>query len=249
MGAGHPPRSPSGVQLPSGLVKLRTTDTTENFGADSPLFPTTSGGFPGKRAVVDTIVAAAVLLNISANHASGAPAFGGHSLRRGGAQYLARSGVEIWRIQALARHSSNAILGYIADSHICTLSTIASEAATGRALESLRGELRALQGEVDRVRHVSWTQTEVAALASSATPAAPSTPGAPRQARLYVQASHANGRVHILHQRLPGVTACGWVWCRTGTAIPLAAITAALPRCTRCFTRDSSPPTSVSSAD
>ena len=168
---------------------------------------------------------------------------------RGGAQYLARSGVEIWRIQALARHSSNAILGSIADSHICTLSTIASEAATGRALESLRGELRALQGEVDRVRHVSWTQTAVAALASSATPAAPITPGAPRQARLYVQASHANGRVHILHQRLPGITACGWVWSRTGAAIPLTAITGELPRCIRCFTRDSSPPTSVSSAD
>ena len=54
---------------------------------------------------------------------------------------------------------------------------------------------------------------------------APSTPGGPKPARLYIQASHAYGKVHMLHQKLPGFTACGWVWARTGAATPLAAVT------------------------
>ena len=76
---------------------------------------------------------------------------------------------------------------------------------------------------------------------------APSTPGGPKPARLYIQASHAYGKVHMLHQKLPGFTACGWVWARTGAATPLAAVTPDQPKCSRCFTRDVSPPTSVSS--
>ena len=35
---------------------------------------------------------------------------GGHAWRRGGVQYFGEAGVVVWRIQALARHSSGAIL-------------------------------------------------------------------------------------------------------------------------------------------
>ena len=73
--------------------------------------------------------------------------------------------------------------------------------------------------------------------------------GCPKPARMYIQASHAYGKVHMLHQKLPGFTACGWVWARTGAATPLAAVTPDQPKCSRCFTRDVSPPTSVSSGD
>ena len=38
-------------------------------------------------------------------------------MRRGGVQFLARQGVDVWRIQALARHSSAAILGYLDNVH------------------------------------------------------------------------------------------------------------------------------------
>eukprot|EP00969_Alexandrium_andersonii_P372193 15481177-Alexandrium_andersonii.AAC.1 len=47
---------------------------------------------------------------------------GGHALRRGGAQFFGVGGVGIWRIQALARHSSWAILGRLEESHLATFS-------------------------------------------------------------------------------------------------------------------------------
>ena len=43
------------------------------------------------------------------------PRDGGHTIRRGGAQFLALAGIEVFKIQALARHSSTAIIGYFGD--------------------------------------------------------------------------------------------------------------------------------------
>jgi hypothetical protein len=66
-------------------------------------------------------------------------------MRRGGAQYLAAAGVDIWRIQALARHSTAAILLYIGKAHVPTLSSIASEAAAGRKHSALAEEVALLR--------------------------------------------------------------------------------------------------------
>ena len=44
-------------------------------------------------------------------------------MRRSGSQFLARANVDIWRIQAWARHSSAAILLYIEDAHLPSLET------------------------------------------------------------------------------------------------------------------------------
>ena len=150
-------------------------------------------------------------------------------------------GGKVRRPVPTARGCPIPILGYIADAQVSTLSSLACEAATGRALESLRGELRALQGEVDRVRHAALASAATlpvpqAVTAPSAT-AAPSTPGGPRSSRLFIQASHASGKVHEVHKGWPGLTACGWVWARTGTAIPLSVLTPDLPKCSRCFAR------------
>jgi hypothetical protein len=56
--------------------------------------------------------------------------------------------VEIWRIQARARHSSTAILKYVEDAHISSLNTLAAEATVGRNLAGLRAELRVLKAEL-----------------------------------------------------------------------------------------------------
>jgi len=117
-------------------------------GDDGPLFPTLDGGYPSKQSIVLTIVQAANLLQLPLVTESGCPRWGGHALRRGGAQYLAESGVEVWRIQALARHSSAAILLYLGDSHISSLRTLSAEAAAGRSLDAVREELRVLHALV-----------------------------------------------------------------------------------------------------
>ena len=86
--------------------------------------------------------------------------------------------------------------------------SLASDAAIGRALESLPGGPRALQGEVDRVRTELWHRRQHRQFRAAAAPSAtvaPQTPGGPRSSRLVIQASHATGKVHLLHQRLPGV--------------------------------------------
>ena len=80
-----------------------------------PCSPPWRGFFVSKGSSIDTIVHAARLLKLPLRTPTGAPAWGGHALRRGGAQFLGASGVDVARIQALARHSSSAILGYLND--------------------------------------------------------------------------------------------------------------------------------------
>eukprot|EP00969_Alexandrium_andersonii_P055924 2464859-Alexandrium_andersonii.AAC.1 len=87
------------------------------------------------------------MLSLPLTTASGASRWGGHALRRGGAQFFGAAGVDIWRIQALARHSSGAILGYLQDSHLATLSNVALEAVLQRDLAQLRADVTALRAQ------------------------------------------------------------------------------------------------------
>ena len=111
-----------------------------------PLFPTEAGNFTPKAQVVVAFERAAQELGLPLHDHNGAPRWGGHAARRGGAQYLARSGVEIWKIQALARHSSDAILLYIEDTHVQSMHSLAAEATLGRSIEMLRDEVSQLKG-------------------------------------------------------------------------------------------------------
>ncbi len=97
--------------------------------------------------MVSTIVQAANTLNIDVEF-NGKPDFGGQPLRRGGAQYLARCGVDIWCIQAFARHSSSAILIYLDGVHRETLGNIAAEASLGRSVQKVREELDGLRAQL-----------------------------------------------------------------------------------------------------
>ena len=99
-----------------------------------PMFPTDEGDYPSKQAVVATIVHAAELLGLPLASATGSRRWGGHALRRGGVQYLAKASVEVWRIQALCRHSSDAIKHYLDDALNDGLADIAQTAAAGRSL-------------------------------------------------------------------------------------------------------------------
>eukprot|EP00969_Alexandrium_andersonii_P170951 7558153-Alexandrium_andersonii.AAC.1 len=57
--------------------------------------------------VVQTIRQAAIHVGLPTQGRFAEPLWGGHALRRGGAQYRGAAGVEVWRIQALARHSTS----------------------------------------------------------------------------------------------------------------------------------------------
>ena len=68
-----------------------------------PLFPHVLGQIVDKNAVVSTIEAVAMKLNLPLTSDLGQRLYGGHSLRVGGAQHLAAVGVPLLTIQLLAR--------------------------------------------------------------------------------------------------------------------------------------------------
>eukprot|EP00969_Alexandrium_andersonii_P173745 7681290-Alexandrium_andersonii.AAC.1 len=59
-----------------------------------PLFPNSDGAVPAKYAVVQTTQRGAASLGLPARGRFAKPLWGGHALRRGGAQYLGAAGVE-----------------------------------------------------------------------------------------------------------------------------------------------------------
>ena len=107
-----------------------------HLGRDAPLFPTCAGKAPRKEKMVTTIVESARKLGLAVVGPTGAALFGGHSWRPAGAQYLAKAGIDTWRIQIHGRWGSEAIAGYIADTPLSE--HLAIEAALGKDLDDLR---------------------------------------------------------------------------------------------------------------
>ena len=169
--------------------------------------------------MVLTITQAATALGLPVTTVSGSPAWGGHAMRRGGAQYLGAAGVDIWRIQALARHSSSAILIYLGNSVSASLGNIAAEAAAGRSLASVQDELCFLKLQLEKSSE-DWHNRLQAALPATGTvalapvhledvlelgspqPAARSDP----EAFPYVLGTYANSKMHIRDRSQPART-------------------------------------------
>eukprot|EP00969_Alexandrium_andersonii_P147497 6522243-Alexandrium_andersonii.AAC.1 len=62
---------------------------------EGPLFPTTARSVPAKAAVMATMRALAARLHRPAVNPNGTERWGGHALRRGGAQLLGAAGVDV----------------------------------------------------------------------------------------------------------------------------------------------------------
>ena len=184
------------------------------FSDHCPLFPTEAGEFPSKTAMVATIRLAAASLSLPSHSKAGAQEWGGHSLRRGGAQFLGRAGVEIWRIQALARHSSAAILLYLADAHVPATASIAAEAGYQRSLAVVQEQLQALQHRVNAASPLVHTRKDTAGVTT-------------------VWSPRAHSRVHHVSPADPQLTLCKWKWVNCLQVITNPPAPTA-PECTRC---------------
>ena len=159
-------------------------------------------------------------------------------MRIGGVQHLAACGIDVWRIQALARHSSNAILAYLDGVHTRNLGNIAAEAALGRSLATMRAELKALQEHASRAA----TKADLSrAIASSASPRACTKPEevllehapAPEGTGDAEFVTAPGGKVHIIRHTSPSLTWCNWHWPRHGRAKTFAKEPAG-DMCKRC---------------
>ena len=251
---------------PACAVMAQVRFVHEKFGDDPswPLFPDSSGGFVSKAGMVGSIVRAIEELGLPTTGHGGAELYGGHAWRRGGAQYLARAGVEIWRIQALARHSSGAILGYIENAHIPALAGIAAEAALGRSLAAVRIELDLLREQVSREKLsldmvsnrneagsglVQLALTDVlsdhlgdeASSAGSEVAQAEGSDGSPRW--VYVTSTRAGGKVHTVSPSGGKRALCGWNF-QISTFFEISSSPMgpdpddAKPRCPRCARKE-----------
>ena len=219
--------------------------TFPELGDNAPLTPTRAGDFPAKTAVVATIRAAAQRLSLPVKTPSGAEAWGGHALRRGGAQFLARAGVPIPLIQAMARHSSAAIFGYIENEHVHNVKNIAALAAgwaaapaTPSGVSATDVRLTELAEQIQALQALIAQRSVTPAVAVAKQAQTQHAAGAPD----YVLSLRAHGKVHRKDPYMEGVTRCGWAWAKCGLATP-AADTAGASLCLVCFVRGSTAPT------
>ena len=235
-----------------------------SFGNDlsRPLFPDSAGGFVPKAAMVESIKQAAVELGLPLTGHSGAELWGGHAWRRGGAQGYARAGVELWRIQALARHSSSAILGYVEGAHVMAMTGIAAEAAIGRSLAAVRAELAMLKARVaeergpleqalsrgspqDALIPLALEDVAQEALPDVLPTDAALAAGEPAPAKSFVASTRKGGKIHVVDPSGGRVALCGWKFrfttefeissCPRGPAL---AGGERRKRCSKCARRD-----------
>jgi hypothetical protein len=175
---------------------------------------------------------------------SGAPSWGGHAMRRGGAQYLAAAGVDIWRIQALARHSSAAVLLYIEKAHVPTLKSISIEAASGR-------QQHALTTEVEKLKELlnSYLRGQEQRFTSKS-PASPD-----NNPSKWICVKSQNGRIHTKDRTSPGTAMCKWAWAQAPKVIhcndPFGPQDDYRPKCLKCTRAENgeSDDSSVNSGD
>ena len=174
-----------------------------------PLFPTPSGEFVEKKNMVNTISHAASLLGLRHTSRTGAPSWGGHSLRSGGIKFLGANGVELWRIQALARHSSSATLRYLGSSHQNARPDISRDASFTATLGDMKRDLKSMSQEVADLRLRATQGSASFAIASKLEDITGNTDTEPIDFE-FVSATRSNALIHTVDRRSNGWSLCDW---------------------------------------
>jgi hypothetical protein len=164
--------------------------------SELPLFPSIAGLHCQKASVVATFEHLAVCCDQPLLSSAGLRLFGGHSARVTGAQSLAALGIDIQKLRILARHSGDAILRYVGES---PLRSITSDVASSSAGPPRPSQLAASQ--LARVHELLTEQSKRMDALSVLVTSCPD--------RVFVQ----NVLTSVLHSARPGDgerTACGW---------------------------------------
>ena len=208
------------------LVALIAARARADLGPKDPLFPTAGGRAAEAKSVVRSL---RHLLKIAVTE---------HSLRREGAQLLARRGVHLFLIQFLGRWGGPTVAIYAAEALRGQLAQAAASSAgggvggpNGPSREELRKTLQELVDEAIARRTADSSESAVGdpgpmhaiLTAASAPPGAPGLPP-PRQVR-GLKGGREVGETHdvaIADPALPEdawVTRCGWRFGRTAHAV------------------------------
>jgi len=227
------------------VLRERFSDEAGAIPNDLPLFPTAGGDTVSKAAFVATLEQLAVNTGEAALDQWGRKRYGGHSMRVSGAQWLAGLGLEVFKIQVLARWSSDVVLRYIGDRHLATIATDCT-----RLLDRVEPEVEAAPPPTqstpcnmpeDIAEEIAFLKRQLLAFDARIDEARAAT--STRKDLSYV-INELSGKVHLMTGDLlaPSVawrTKCGWAFARAPFRFPGSAfqISDVRPknRCTTCL--------------
>ena len=122
-------------------LKERFSDKDGNFEDDLPLFPDHHGRVVTKADMITTIENLAKVLGEDLVNDNGSKRFGGHTPRVTGARYWASIGLEMFKIQILARWGSPVILRYVAEAPLQSITMDVQKRMSVRTVWSAISEL------------------------------------------------------------------------------------------------------------
>ena len=111
--------------------------------ADLAFFPTSAGSPCTKDGFTQTILRAAVLLDLPQRSALDNERVTGHSMRATGAQFLARAGLDTYTVQLLGRWGSSAVERYVREAVISGAASRARATQLAQTLTHMTGEVAA----------------------------------------------------------------------------------------------------------
>ena len=223
---------------------------------DHPFFSTVLGTHPSKQGVIKAIHTVATMTGQPT--AKDNQAITGHSLRVGGAQFLAAIGVALILIKLLARWDSNAVEGYVKDAPLASVTKLTRHALSN----NMAGETGVAGGKLDttavkefskqwehKMKRVEQELRHVRAISTSSLgghedltadvlhPAKQSQKVRAEDCTAII--NEDNEKVHICAGACTGVfrTRCGWAYASAATFKAPAAPHADGNRCTRCWRR------------
>ena len=209
------------------------------------LFPTLSGDQPSKAGWVSTFEWVASQVGEPLETPTGARRFTGHSARATGAVHLAKTQVELWRIQLFGRWGSEAFKLYVRNAPLTQLHLLAQESSVQTALSAARAELASL------VKQLKSDGQWLAAQPIAQQPiqcyldceaSAPISPAVKEPESLFVVNRRRAGKLHrVTHhgkdiQHYLWHTACFWYFARHDANYSLSVkLPDSAPKCAKCF--------------
>jgi hypothetical protein len=214
-----------------------------------PLFPSITGSIVKKAAVVASFETVATQLEVPLMTLEGSRYMGGHSARVTGARYWVRLGIEVYKIQLMARWKSSIALRYIADAPLQAITGDAIDLQRRRLdvlsdLECLRGDVTALRLALDNMDGITKAHaTEHLAVLDAV--------ASDHSERFVINiVSGVYHRLVSFGDQNPDTwkAACGWKFVHAAHAFATTAPTLRVCCCERCFPASCKPVASVQSA-
>eukprot|EP00435_Cladocopium_sp_Y103_P054118 s871_g17.t1 len=171
--------------------------------------------------------------------------FTGHSARASGAIYMARTQIELWRIQLFGRWGSEVFKQYVRDAPLEQLHSLAQEVSLKASLTAARAELNAILTAAKEAKEASapLSQQPVSAFLDCETAAQiePEVPAPVSDEPIFVRNRSTRGKVHLAARHgdtLPHYlwrTKCGWYFARRQADYSLGKEEPQNQKCTKCF--------------